>query len=74
MLSAVQAGQSKIKDKWKNLLSVAKKEFTMFMWEVKKTGGGPFPKLSSQASENIIEMFEDTPWFSGLKGFETGNN
>ena len=74
MRSVAQAGQSKIKDKWKNLHSVAKKEFTMFKWEVKKTGGGLFPKPSSQAGEKIIEMFEDTPWFSGLQGLETGNN
>ena len=63
MPSAVQAGQSKIKDKWKNLYSVAKKEFKTLKWEIKKTGGGPFPKRSSQASEKIIEMFEDAMVF-----------
>ncbi|CAH3191529.1 unnamed protein product, partial [Porites evermanni] len=40
--------------------------------EYKKTGGGPPPKPPSQSSEQIIEIFEDTPAFSGLGGFETG--
>ena len=60
-----------VKDKWKNLHSVAKKEFATFKRETKKTGGGPAPKQPSQASEKIVEILEDTPRFSGLKGFET---
>ena len=61
-----------IKDKWKNLHSTAKKEFSNHKKEYKKTGGGPPPKPPSQSSEQIIEIFEDTPAFSGLGGFETG--
>jgi len=61
-----------IKDKWKNLHSTAKKEFSNYKKEYKKTGGGPPPKPPSQSSEQIIEIFEDTPAFSGLGGFETG--
>ena len=49
-----------VKDKWKNLHSVAKKEFTTFKRETKKTGGGPAPKQPFQASEKIIEILEDT--------------
>ncbi|CAH3044728.1 unnamed protein product, partial [Porites lobata] len=60
-----------IKDKWKNLHSTAKKEFSNHEKEYKKTGGGPPPKPPSQSSEQIIEIFEDTPAFSGLGGFET---
>ncbi|CAH3173331.1 unnamed protein product [Porites lobata] len=60
-----------IKDKWKNLHSTAKKEFSNYKKEYKKTGGGPPPKPPSQSSEQIIEIFEDTPAFSGLGGFET---
>lgn len=61
-----------VKDKWKNLHSTAKKEFSEFKRETKKTGGGPPPKKPSQSSEQIIEIFEHTPAFSGLRGFETG--
>ena len=63
-----------VKDKWKNLHSTAKKEFSTFKKESKKTGGGPPPKQPSQSSEQIIEIFEDTPAFSGLRGFETGGD
>ena len=59
-----------VKDKWKNLHSVVKKEFATFKRETKKSGGGPAPKQPSQASEKIIKILEDTPGFSGLKGFE----
>ena len=61
-----------VRDKWKNLQSVAKKEFSEFRRETKKTGGGPAPKPPSASSEKIIEIFEDTPAFSGLHGFEAG--
>ena len=61
-----------VKDKWKNLHSTAKKEFATFKRETKKTGGGPAPKPPSASSGKIIEVFEDTPAFIGLNGFETG--
>ena len=63
---------SEAKDKWKNLHSTAKKAFSEFKRELKKTGGGPPPKPPSVSSKEIIDVFEDTPGFSGLKGFETG--
>ena len=61
-----------VKDKWKNLHSNAKKEFSAFKRESKKTGGGKAPKPPSVASEKIIDIFEDTPGFAGLSGFATG--
>ena len=64
----------KVKDKWKNLHSTAKKEYHSYRWESKKTGGGPQPKPPSQPSKQIIELLEDTPGFSGLRGFETSEN
>ena len=63
-----------IKDKWKNLHSTAIKEFSNYKKEYKKTGGGPPPKPPSRSSEQIIEIFEDTPAFSGLERFETGGS
>ena len=63
---------SEVKDKWKNLHSTAKKEFSEFKRESRKTGGGSPPKPPSVSSKEIIEVFEDTPGFSGLNGFETG--
>lgn len=61
-----------VRDKWKNLQSHAKREFSSFKSEEKKTGGGPAPPNPSEASLKIINMFSDTPSFTGLQGFETG--
>lgn len=61
-----------VKDKWKNLQCTAKKEFNGFKKEQKKTGGGPAPSNPSEATLKIIEMFSETPSFTGLQGFETG--
>ena len=60
-----------VKDKWKNLHSTAKKEFSQYRRDRKKTGGEPVPKAPSLASEQIIDLLENTPAFAGLKGFET---
>ena len=60
-----------VKDKWKNLHSTAKWEFSSFKRNSKKTGGGPPPKPPTQSSEQITEIFENAPAFSGLRGFET---
>ena len=60
-----------VKDKSKNLHSTAKKEFSSFKRDSRKTGGGPPPKPPTQSSEQIIEILENTPAFSGLCGFET---
>ncbi len=32
------------------------------------------PKEPTAVQERIIKIFEDTPLFTGLDGFETGNN
>ena len=61
---------AEVKDKWKNLHSTAKKEFATFKRETKKIAGGPKPPSTS--SGKIIEVFRDTPAFSGLNEFETG--
>ncbi|XP_022796230.1 uncharacterized protein LOC111334679 [Stylophora pistillata] len=45
-----------VKDKWKNLHSIAKKEFPEFKREIKVTGGGRPLKSPSAASREIIEV------------------
>ena len=60
-----------VRDKWKNLTSTAKKEFSDFGKEQRKTGGGPAPKKPSNATAKIIEIFKETPSLTGLSGFET---
>ena len=60
-----------VRDKWKNLTSTAKKEFSDFGKEQRKTGRGPAPKKPSNATAKVIEIFKETPSFTGLSGFET---
>lgn len=60
-----------VRDKWKNMTSAAKKEFSAFGKEQRKTGGGPAPKKPSAGTAKIIEIFKETTSFTGLSGFET---
>ena len=62
---------SEIKEKCKNLTSSAKKTFAHVNRQMRKTGGGPPPKEPTAVQERIIKIFEDTPLFTGLDGFET---
>ena len=63
--------ETEVQEKSKNLHSAAKRELTKFRQESKKTGGGPAPKEISAATSKVIELFQDTPSFVGLAGFET---
>ena len=60
-----------VRDKRKNLTSTAKKEFSDFGKEQRKTGGDPAPQKPSNATAKIIEIFKETPSFTGLSRFET---
>ena len=62
---------AEVREKWKNLHSQAKREFTVLSKEQKKTGGGPAPKMPSAAAAKITDLFKDTPSFTGLDGFES---
>ena len=53
------------------MTSTAKKEFFYFGTEQGKTGEGLAPKKASNATAKIIEIFKETPSFTGLSGFET---
>ena len=60
-----------IKDKWKNLQTTAKKEFSRQRRSYGQTGGGPPCKKTKEATEKIMRLFENAPSFTGLHGFET---
>jgi hypothetical protein len=60
-----------IKDKWKNLQTTAKKEFSRQRRSYGQTGGGPPCKKPKEATEKIMRLFENAPSFTGLHGFET---
>ena len=62
-----------VKQKWKGLFSIAKKEFSQQKKAQRKTGGGPAPGEPSDTSKMIVEVYDNTPGFSGITGgFESG--
>ena len=63
--------ESEVDERWKNLHSAAKREFTKFRKESKKTGGGPAPKEISLTTSKVVELFQHTSSFVGLVGFKT---
>lgn len=60
-----------IKDKWKNLQTTAKKEFSRQKRSFAQTGGGPACKKPKETTERIMRLFENAPSFTGINGFET---
>lgn len=62
---------AEVREKWRNLQSQAKKEFSELSKEQKKTGGGPAPKMPSALTAEVIDIFKETPSFTGLEGFES---
>ena len=54
----------KIKDKWRTMVSAAKKDYSRTKQQQKQTGGGS----AKETSRRIIELFEDKPSFSGITG------
>ena len=62
---------AEVREKWRNLHSQAKKEFSELAKEQKKTGGGPAPKMPLAFTAKVIDIFKETPSFIGLEGFES---
>ena len=59
---------TEIKEKWRQMVKKAKKEFSEFKKESTKTGGGRPPSNPPSTSSRIIEMYKDTAGFSGIPG------
>ena len=62
---------TEVREKWQNLHSQAKKEYSELAKEQKKTGGGPAPKMPSHLTAKVIDFFKKTLSFTGLNGFES---
>ena len=65
------AMRAEVREKWRNLHSQAKKEFSELAKEQKKTGGGRAPKMPSAFTAKVIDIFKETLSFTGLEGFES---
>ena len=57
-----------VKDKWRAMVSSAKKEHNKCASSHKKTGGGRQPEPPRGTTLKIIELFEEDPSFSGIFG------
>ncbi|KAK2570328.1 t-SNARE domain-containing protein 1 [Acropora cervicornis] len=63
-----------VKQKWKDLFSTAKREFSQQKKAQRKTGGGPAPREPSDTSKLIVEVYDNTPGFLEIiGGFESGD-
>jgi hypothetical protein len=57
-----------VKDKWRNMTSKSKSNFTEYRKEVNNTDGGPTPKKPTSSVEKIVNMIQDTASLSGIEG------
>lgn len=57
-----------VKEKWRGMVSGAKREHNKCTTAVKKTGGGKKPASPKATTAKIIELFETDPSFSGILG------
>ena len=62
---------TEVRERWRNLHLQGKKEYSELAKEQKKTGGGPAPKMPSTLTAKLIDLFKETPSFTGLEGFES---
>ena len=60
-----------VRTKWNNMLQKAKKDHSELIAKKKKTGGGPQPPPLSPISARIVEVYGDSPGFSGLTGVQS---
>ena len=70
-LSVCKQDVMDVKEKWRSMVSSAKKEHNKCAVARKKTGGGKPPDSPKGTSEKIIQsnqLFEEDPAFSGIPG------
>ena len=62
-----------IREKWRNMAQIAKKNNSGILQSQRKTGGGPAAKPPTTTTAKIISLLSDEPSFSGIQGgFESG--
>lgn len=67
-LGVAKRTTDEVKDKWRTMVSSAKKDFSREKIQKQKTGGGKAPKLVSEVNRRIMDLFGDEPAFSGIPG------
>jgi hypothetical protein len=61
----------KVKTKWQNMQTSAKKQYADRKKYATQTGGGPPAKKLSNETETIVDMMKDCSSFVGLQGCES---
>ena len=59
---------AEVKDKWRGMVSTAKKEHTKYAASQRQTGGGKKPASPVSATKKITDLFGEDPAFSGIAG------
>ena len=59
---------SEVKDKWRSMVSIARKEYSKVNKDQRKTGGGEKPTSAKNSTRKIIDLFGEDPSFSGISG------
>ena len=67
-LGVAKRTTTEIRDKWRAMCGVARKEIGREKKTQGKTGGGKPPPPPTATSHRIIELFGDEPGFSGIEG------
>ncbi len=57
-----------VKEKWRAMCGVARKDMAQEKKSLSKTGGGKAPPPPKETSQRIIELIGDEPGFSGIEG------
>ena len=57
-----------VKEKWRAMCGVARKDMAQEKKSLSKTGGGKAPPPPKENSQRIIELIGDEPGFSGIEG------
>ena len=70
-----ERSKDEVREKWSGIQTNAKKAHVKRKMEERRTGGGGGvapPATISAIEDTIIDLYAETPSFSGLPGFETG--
>ena len=67
-LGVCKRSVAEVKEKWRGMVSSARKEHNKCTVSRNKTGGGRKPDSPKGTTVKIIQLFEDDPSFSGISG------
>ena len=70
-LGVASRSAPEVKNNWNNMIQIAKKENTEFVTKVMGNRRRPLPTPRSPISSRIVDVYGDSPAFSGLIGTQS---